>query len=238
MKKVSLSILVLFIALISFSQRRDVGLWSSVTVEKAWLDGDLKFSGSMNMRLNENIQNVRSYFPEIGLQIKFWKLFRFGTEYRFRMGQADFGGYTPKHRIATYLVLKKKLNPLMASIKVQYQYGTDARIRTPFFQPISDHTLRFKIKIGYDNWKKIKPYISNEMFYDFGNHDLGRRFNQYRLNAGIEFRLKKRHYLKLAYVYNLEINVTNPWREHVASIGYTYQFKKSKRKKKKEESKK
>lgn len=238
MRKLSLVICLLFLASATIAQRRDVGVWTSVSVEKAWLDGDLKLSGSMNMRMNENVTSVRSYFPEIGLQVKFWKLFRFGTEYRFNMGKADFGGYTPKHRIATFLTLKKNLNPLDASIRLQYQYGTDARIRKPFFQPISDHTFRIKVKIGYDNWKKIKPYISNEVFYDLGNHDLGRRFNKYRLNVGIDFKLAKRHYLKLAYIYNLEINVTNPWREHVASVGYTYEFKKSKRKKKSEGPKK
>ena len=228
-----LVILFLLISIFGFSQRRDIGVWTSVSVEGKVANKKLLLGGSLNMRLDRNSSMIASYFPEVYLEYKFWKMFTLGAEYRLNIKRASFGGFVPKHRAAAYFILKKDIAPLQASVRVKYQYGWDARKRTSFFQPIASHAMRVKVKISYINWKLIKPYIGNEFTYDFGHHDLGKRFNLYRLSAGLNFNLPKRHEIKLKYIYNLEINVVNPWREHIASVGYLYTFKSKKKKKSK-----
>jgi hypothetical protein len=215
----------------------DVGVWGSVNIEKKLFKKTLALGGSLNMRLDEKSTNVASYFPELYLEYKFLKLFSVQADYRIAFKRADFGGYTPKHRIGMNFKIQKKISPLKASIRLRYQYAWDARPRTHFFQPEPSHTLRAKIKISYDDWDVVSPFIGNEIFYDLGYHDLGKRFNGYRLSVGLGFDLPKRQSLKLTYIYNLEIGVPNPWREHVASIGYYYTMKSKKGKKNKKSKK-
>lgn len=208
-----------------FSQRVDAGLWTSLNLEKTFLDKTIAIGGSFNYRMDQLFQNPNTFFPEVNAEVRFLKLFRIGVEYRFVMRKVDFGGYVPRHRFGMQLVIRKKMFPFIGSVRGKFQIGNDLRRKYAFFQPDRSIDFRFKVKLAFDKWKRIKPFISNEIFYDFTNHSQGKRFNLNRFAVGMKFDLPKRHEIKIAYLLDWEFNVVNPLREHIAQIGYYYSFK-------------
>lgn len=83
------------------------------------------------------------------------------------------------------------------------------------------HVLRTRLQLSYDIPKcKVDPYASAELFNDLKD---GFSIQKTRLTAGLEYKIKKVHVLKLFYYYQHEPDDEEP-SGHVAGLSYCYNF--------------
>ena len=65
--------------------------------------------------------------------------------------------------------------------------------------------------------------MSGESFY-YLNRPGGPLFTGYRLSAGFEYEYSEKSAINLGYIFDREVNVSNPWTNYIVSIGWSYKL--------------
>ena len=86
----------------------------------------------------------------------------------------------------------------------------------------SRELVRNKFSIDYKINKKLKSYISGEVFhlYDFDQY----QYDEYRISTGMNMSIKKKRQLKIFYTYKLE-DLTKSSTNQINIFGIGYNFK-------------
>jgi hypothetical protein len=217
-------IFFLCIVVLGFSakaQVNDAGLWSSIglqsdLVKKFSLDGDIE------LRFNENITELGTVYGEALLGYKINKRWEASFGYRLIGKRKSDDSYSTRHRILLNLTYKKKFNKVTASFRARYQSQFSDIKRSENWR-VPDDYFRFKASFKYDTDKKWIPYVSGESFFYLNSQD-GPLFTEYRLSTGVEYEYSKKSAITLGYIFDREVNVSDPWTNYVVSIGWRYKL--------------
>jgi hypothetical protein len=204
-----------------FGQVNDAGLWTSLDIQKD-IGKRFNLDGNVELRFNENVTELGTCYGEASLGYELHKRVDVSVGYRFIGKRRLDDSYSFRHRLIFNLSYRKKFNKFSAAIRVRYQSQFTDVSKSENWQ-VPEEYLRTKLTLKYDTDKKWNPFAAAETFYQLGGTD-GILFNEYRLSAGVDYDFTKRSSLSLAYIFDREVQVSNPWTNYVVSIGWKYQF--------------
>ena len=192
--------------------QNDAEVWSGVRLNKKISD-NLLLRVRQEVRVNDNISSLKSAFVDIGVHYTLNKHLKVTGNYRYiNDGKGFFD-----HRSYTDLRFKYKSKPFVFSIRNRFQHEsqfTEKGIREELLN-------RNKFQIAFDLDKKVSPFISTELYYDYYKTLI----NKVRYTVGLDLDLKNRMDLCLFYRLQMEQNVPNPNYSYIFGIGYSYKLK-------------
>ncbi len=204
----------------STAQVNDAGLWTNITLEKA-ITKDLDAVLTEEVRMNENITEVGSFFTDIGAEYKIIKGVKAGLFYRYINKRQPDNSYMRYHRIYTDLSYKHKFGRFEAGYRARFQlqykgYNTTETGHVP------EWYFRQKISLTYNTKSRFDPYLGCEIWYLID--PVWSRFDNLRLSAGTDIRITKIHSLEVGYIIDKEFNVNDPWTSYIIFAGYKVSF--------------
>lgn len=205
----------------SEAQVNDAGLWTSMGLQ-SYLGKKFSLDGDVEFRFNENVTELGTIYGEALLGYKLNKRWEASIGYRMIGKRRYDDSYSIRHRALLNLSYKKKFDKITASIRARYQSQYSDINRSDNWR-IPDDYFRLKASFKYDTDTKWTPFVSAETFYNLNPPD-GPLFTEYRLSAGVEYEYSKKSSINLGYIFDREVNVSNPWTNYIVSIGWSYKL--------------
>lgn len=192
------------------AQESDFQTWTSAGIKKE-LSKRTDFTLSQELRLKDNSTRLNTTFTDVGLKYQLFKNFDAGLYYRLIISPGAVA-HRPYGEVSYEIDIQKwSIEP-----RLRFQHQEERNeIAKNYFRPKA--TLSYKIN------KEWKPFVAGELFYHAFYYQ-GSQFDEYRLSTGVEYDWKKKHSIKLFYLFDQEFNVNNPLQRHVAGLGYEYDF--------------
>lgn len=202
-------------------QVNDAGLWTSIDLQ-ADVSKKMHVDGNVELRFNENFSELGTLYGETSVAYKLHKSLEFSAGYRLIGKRRLDDSYSIRHRMLFNVAYRKKIKKITTTLRARYQTqfsdinsSTDGRVPEEY--------LRTKVTFKYDTDKKWNPFFSAESFFQMG-YDPAIMFNEYRLSAGVDYDFNKKSGISLAYIFDREVQVEDPWTNYVISIGWKYRF--------------
>lgn len=215
-RKTSFFLLPFAFCLSSFSQEKDAGLWTSFSVDKK-ITQALGVSVSEELRFNENISELGTFFTDAGATYKLNDDLRASANYRFINKRKLDDSYSKRHRYYFDLSYRKKIKKITPAIRIRFQ-SQYADVYSSDDGAIPEWYLRPKISLRYNMKGKWTPYLSSELFYHFAVQE----FDNARYTFGMERKISDKLDLDLFFMHQREFNVNRPTYDYIWGIGLTY----------------
>lgn len=148
-----------------------------------------------------------------------------GLIYRFTQKKEENKMFVFRHRLMLDLTYRKKFYGFL------FQYRS--RIQSEIRQFNSSETGRIplwnwrnKFEIKYD-FEELTPYAGTEWFLqlkDPGDPEYNRTLTQYRVFAGIDYKINDKNSFGVYGLLDREINVSNPLTSWILGLQYSVQF--------------
>ncbi len=174
------------------------------------------------LRMNNNITQVGTYFTELGLNYRFSKKVRLSGNYRFMARSRADGTYSNRHRYYFDLAYREKIKSVTVLFRTRFQSQYADILSSPEGK-VPEYYSRNKLTIKYDATKKATPYISTELFTPLCNVH-GITIDNVRYSGGVEYAFNRVHTIDLFYMLQQEYNVKNSETDHIIGIGYYFTF--------------
>lgn len=177
------------------------------------------------LTLDDRASKFKNSLVALGITRDITKDWKIGVEYRYYMSYEQ-----DNHRFSAFTKYTYHLHRFDIGYRLQYQQRQDyfdgdyLSIYTP------QRVFRNKLMVKYDLTKRCELYTYGELFTRFKHNE----WNHYRVRyaLGVNCRVKKRHCVNLELFYGDEFRISNPQDVLVGEIGYTYQLKALKKKRK------
>jgi hypothetical protein len=199
----------------------DLQLWTGAAVEKR-LGKDWTLSLGEEIRFKHNISEINNYLTETGLNYRISKNFALEGGYRYTRDKKADGSYETLTRYYLDLRYKGKIDFITLDFRLRYQKEVQG---WNLFDQHSDYEkyVRNRFRIQYNHIKKIKPYVSAELFQLFkpGQYPY---FQYIRVLLGIRYEPGNLGTFGFAYGFNREFNEVEPATIYQFKVNYIYQF--------------
>jgi len=200
---------------------QDLHLWSGIKLEKR-LDGNWSLFVAEEIRLKHNISEINKHFTETGLRYRINKNFALEGQYRITRDKKKNGIYETLTRYAFDLRYKGKLDFITIYYRLRYQKEVEEWNLLDSDIPYEKY-LRNRISVRYNQFHKIKPYLSAEIFQLFEPDQIA-RYENIRIFGGVKYNHFRAGEINLAFGFNHEINVIQPAMIYLLKLNYTYSF--------------
>ena len=199
---------------------RDLHLWTGAAIEKSWKDWS--FTLSEEIRFKQNISEINNYFTEAELRYRINKNFALEGGYRFTRDRNSDGSYDNLTRYNLDLRFRTSLDPFSIHYRLRYQKEVEG---FNLIDPTVDYEkyVRNRIRLRYNKYIRIKPYVSAELFRLF-QPDSYSKLHYIRVLGGIRYEAGKAGLFNFAFGFNREFEKNNPATIYQFRINYTYQF--------------
>ncbi len=200
---------------------RDLHLWTGAAVEKTF-GKDWTLSLGEEIRFKHNISEINNYFTEAGVRYRINRNFALEGGYRFTRDRKKDNSYENLTRYNLDLRYRGRLDFITIYYRLRYQKEVEGF--NLFDQAIDyEKYVRNRIRIRYNDFQKIKPYVSAEIFQLFSPCQFP-AFDYIRLLAGIKYEPGNMGSFNFAYGFNREFYRVEPAMIYQFKINYTYQF--------------
>lgn len=200
---------------------QDMQLWTGAALEKTW---GKAWSVSLHeeIRFKHNISEINNYFTDFGLRYRISKNFALEGGYRYTRDKKSDNTYENLTRYNLDLRYRGKLDFLTIYYRLRYQKEVEG---FNLFDQAADYEkyVRMRIKIRYDDFKKIKPYVSAELFQLF-RPDYYAELEYIRVVGGIKYEPGKIGSFDLGFGFNREFEEIEPAMIYQLKARYTYKF--------------
>jgi hypothetical protein len=220
--KYSACIYILLISGSISAQVNDAGLWLTVSAEKK-LTQAFSVKLSEELRFNENVSELGTYFTEAGLTYKIRPSIGITAAFRYINKRNLDDSYTSRYRYLIDADYKFDFRKITIGIKGRFQSQFSDELFITADQLLPVNYARGKLTLKYNLEKRYKPFITGEVFYQLNNPE-GNEIDNLRFSAGFDYELNKYSSLKLYYMYQQEINVNKPRTDYISGIGYELSF--------------
>ena len=199
---------------------RDLQLWTGAAIEKSWKDWS--FTLTEEIRFKQNISEINNFFTEAELRSRINKNFALEGGYRFTRDKNSDGSYDNLTRYNLDLRFRTSLDPVSIHYRLRYQKEVEG---FNLMDPTVDYEkyVRNRIRIRYDKYIRIKPYLSAELFRLF-RPDFYSELHYIRVLGGIRYEAGKVGLFNVAFGFNREFEENNPAMIYQFKVNYTYQF--------------
>lgn len=217
-------VLFLFAVSFAFSQEngqvkspvKDAGLWLSATGEYNF-SRQLSVSLSEELRFNENITELGTYFTDAGVSYKFLKgNLRTSLNYRLINKRRVDDFYSQRHRFYFDLSYRFKVSMIGIAFRTRLQDQVSDIGREPD-GGVPEWYSRNKLTLKLDLDRKISPFTSVELFTDL-NEGIS---DNVRYTFGLDYEINKIHAVDVFFLHQREMNVTRPVYDYIWGLSYT-----------------
>jgi len=200
---------------------RDLQLWTGAAIEKsmgkAWT-----LSLKEEIRFKKDISEINNYFTDAGLRYNINKNFALELGYRYTRDKNSDDSYDKLTRYNLDLRYKGRLDFITLTYRLRYQKEVEG------FNLIKQGTdyekyVRNRLKISYNDFKKISPNVSAELFQLF-EYARPAEFEYIRIQGGIKYEPGKLGAFNLAYGFNRELTSEEPALISMFRFNYTFEF--------------
>jgi hypothetical protein len=213
--------------------------WDFITWHRLEAKGELtkKLSASVQqqLRLDNNSTSIEETFTEVALGYDLPKGFGLEGAYRLSWEQSSNRSFTSGHRYNIDLNYGAKIWKLKAAIRARYQHAPSTYLLNERLEPDdSPMFFRLKVTLAYRKLKKLTPGIAFETFVRLEDpREVG--VNRFRYRAFLEVDLPKRQEFEVFYMLQTNYAGESPRFQNVVGLKYAYEWKRPKKKKKKDE---
>jgi hypothetical protein len=199
---------------------RDLQLWTGAAIEKTWKDWSLTLNEEI--RFKQNISEINNYFTEAGLRYRINKNFSLEGGYRFIRDRNSDGSYDNLTRYNLDLRFRARLDQISIHYRLRYQKEVEG---FNLIDPTVDYEkyVRNRIRLRYNKFMRIKPYVSAELFQQF-RPDTYSKLEYIRVLGGIRYEAGPVGLFNLAFGFNREFEDIEPAMIYQLKVNYTYQF--------------
>ncbi len=216
-KLFTIAFLSLFIANIAFSQEQDARLYAGTEITVN-LSPDMHLAFNQEARFVENVSIFDKSISELGLKYNISKHLRIGLTYRLTNKLNKDNYFRQWHRLQLDLRITQKIHNFRISYRTMYQsqYKNILSSKNGF---IPDNYLRNRLSLQYRESKKIRPYISAELFTPIFTNKKP-YIDEIRYVSGLDYIFNRRYSLGLFYMLQNEMNIKKPNKNHVYGISF------------------
>ncbi|MBN8702547.1 MAG: DUF2490 domain-containing protein [Bacteroidetes bacterium] len=218
--RVIYTLLLFFSTLVGFSQTKDASVWIGNSFE---VDINKKIAATITeeIRFDENISELGTFFTDIGLEGKLSKKMSLGVNYRnIRRRRLD-DSYALRHRFYADVNIRQKTERITFTYRLRYEMQYSNIAAADFGSSGDGFTARNRIRnrvgVRLNTEKKVKPYFTIELF----NYPKTYQFDM-RYNAGIDYKMSKKYALTFFYQLNNEFGVNNPQSDYTIGVGQKF----------------
>ncbi len=200
MTKKWLTVLLLFILpLITFSQKKDFGIWYGVSAEHK-LTKKLELDLSTNIRTFSNAAKIEQVFLEGGLAYELNKHLAIAGSYRLTKNIEHNNSYYFRHKVMLDIKGTMPAGDFSFSCRLRFQTAIKTYIRDEN-DKYPNYTGRVKLKAIYKTPTfPVNPYVYVESFSPMFS-DKTRTIEKNRYAAGAELRILKQHSVEVEYIF-------------------------------------
>lgn len=211
-KLVILLVIQSTISTLVYSQiAQDNELWTGLTL-KHDLNDNWRLDFEEELRFDEGITKMKTAFSEIGLRRRLTTNWTIKANYRYSIRPQK----SNKDRWNLDLSFDKDIG--------QTPFQFDYRLRGQSGRTIGALNRRYEIRnrlqLKAKFSKTVRPSIGTEWLYSLSKSE----FRQYRLSAGVEFRISKKLDVEVLYHYQREFNVQSPALNHIFGVQMAYEI--------------
>jgi len=212
---------ILFITTCAFCQHTTSSAWGSVALKK-----DLSKKINLKTELGYRVSQASNHNRYIDLAVKYklYKNIKLSTGWRWGLDFENKSFFEYINRFNIDLNSKFKLYGKKLKLNHRIRYQKKFGFITPFdFTTSPNNTLRNRILLSYQKSKKKEFVIGSELFFR-QNYIMPYFIYKHRGIAGLSRQLNKHHKLSLFYIFQHEMQVSNPKAEHIISLEYRYKL--------------
>ena len=211
MKKVYLLFIILFCsAANNFAQDLNYGVWSQV---KTSFDLSKDLEGAVSGMYRQDLQTPgrRAYIGELAVKYDLAKKWSVEAEYRLKKVPSE-----STQRVAIAANFREGMGDfdLYFRTKLQHEFLQYA---------IPETAWRNRVKMRFDHFKKIKPYVSYELFLNRNYKEIN--LTTYRAATGVDYNINKHNGLEVYLIVDQEIYNVYPVTDLIFGVSYEYKFK-------------
>lgn len=219
-------VLIVFILLLMLvapkveGQEQDFRSWWEVDVSKD-LTKDLQASLEFSQRFRANSLRYDRSLLTAGLEYELFKNFEIEAGYRFYVLQDNLMQLTTKYRVNGDVSYSVDIESFEIQFRERVQYGFEDFSTIEVFAD-NKLTNRNKLTLEYDLFASPLTFFgSYELFTDIGNFS-AIEISDHRLELGVDYTLTHKSQLSVSYMFDKEVNTSNPLTAHVIVIGFGY----------------
>lgn len=199
----------------------DLHLWTGAAIEKS-LGKDWTLSLGEEIRFKHNISEINNYFTEAGIRYRISKNFALEGGFRYTRDKKKDNTYENLSRYNLDLRYRGRIDFIGINYRLRYQKEVEGFKLLD--QTIAyEKYLRHRIRISYEDFAKIKPYVSAETFQLFLPSQYA-AFDYIRVLGGFKYEPAKIGSLGFAYGFNRELAAVEPATVFLIKVNYTYKF--------------
>lgn len=199
---------------------RDLRLWTGAAIEKTWKDWSLTVN--QEFRFKQNISEINNYLTEAGLRYRINKNFALEGGYRFTRDKKSDESYDNLTRYNLDLRFRGRLDFLTIDYRLRYQKEVEG---FNLVDPKADYEkyVRNRIRFRYNDFIRIKPYISAELFQLF-RPDFYSEFDYIRVIGGVRYEAGSVGTFNVGFGFNREFTSLEPAMIYQFKVNYTFRF--------------
>ncbi len=200
---------------------QDLQLWTGAAIEKTWAK-TWTVTLQEEVRFKHNISEINNYFTELSLRYRINKNFALEAGYRYTRDKKSDNSFETLTRYNLDLRYRGQLNFLTIDYRLRYQ--KEVEDFNLLDQSVDyEKYVRNRIRVRYNDLKKIKPYVSAEVFQIF-RPDYYPAMEYIRLVGGIKYEPGKMGSFDLGFGFNREFAEVAPAMIYQLKVRYTYKF--------------
>jgi len=200
---------------------QDLQLWTGAGIEKTWRK-TWTLSLQEEIRFKQDITEINNFFTEAGLRYRISKNFALEGGYRYTRDRKSDGNYETLTRYNLDLRYKGRLDFITIYYRLRYQKEVEG---FNLFNQAADYEkyVRHRIRFRYNDFPKIKPYVSAELFQLF-RPDYNPELEYIRVVGGLVYEAGKIGSFDFGFGFNREFADLDPAMIYQIKVRYKYKF--------------
>ena len=216
----------LLIGTVGLAQNKDAVGWTGFGLELP-VTKKLGVDFESQLRLDQNMTRYSQLYGEVAVSYEVVKRLNVGGLYRYsRKNNGDY--FFNANRLTIFAKYRVKTEMgIDIDFKTRFQHTFDRFSVVNDIYPERKNIWRLSAKVKYtnENFRRLQPYVSTEMFHSISPKNPTSFLDTYRLRVGVVVDLPKRFEINAFYMFEHENrSVDNQF--HIYCIQVNYLFKK------------
>ena len=217
----------------------DFGIWTEVGVEKK-ITKKLSLEGGLELRTRDNVKTVDRWSGSLGASYKLTDWLKASADYtllydnneKWNDKQTKVANYWGvRHRFNVALTGSVDFGNLSVSLRERWQYTyrpektvertkvSNGNVEDKTYNGKGKNVWRNRLQLKYKVTSMWRPYVNGETYV------AGSGLEKYRLSAGTEIRLSKKHSFDVKYMFQKSCSDDeDEGNRHILGVGYTFKL--------------
>ena len=204
-------------------QQNDFQCWPSGQLNLEEIN-NLRFHVEEEVRFHENASRIGRQINDLGVSYRINKYVKAALYYRLEAKWKNPDEHEWRNGIYGDLAFRVEPGRFLLGYRLRVQ-SSRVELNDEDGKWFDGVRNRHKFSVEYDlKGIPLAPFAEGEIFANLGGED-GSSLTDYRLWAGLNYNLNKKHEFSLKFGIDRELNVNNPLTAYIIAVGYTLNLK-------------